>query len=90
MHFVTFDFTNFHKLGSTFYDYSALRKRYFVDELNWDIFHDDVVEMDQFDNPLTHYSVVIHNCKVVGGARMAPTSTKWGGVTYMFNDVARG
>ena len=90
MHFVTFDFTNFHKFGSTFYDYLALRKRYFVDELNWDISHDDMVEMDQYDNPLAHYSVVIQDGKVVGGARMALTSAKWGDVTYMPNDVARG
>ena len=31
MHFVTFDFTNFHNFGSTFYDYLCLRKKYFVD-----------------------------------------------------------
>ncbi len=90
MHFVTFDFTNFHKFGSTFYDYLSLRKKYFVDELNWDIFHDDHVEMDQYDNPLAHYSVVIKDGQVVGGARMAPTSAKWGHCTYMLKDVARG
>jgi acyl homoserine lactone synthase len=90
MHFVTFDFTNFHKFGSTFYDYLGLRKRYFVDELNWEIFHDDHVEMDQYDNPMAHYSVVIQDGKVVGGARMAPTSAKWGNTTYMLNDVTRG
>lgn len=90
MHFVTFDFTNFHKFGSTYYDYLALRKKYFVDELKWDIFHDDHVEMDQYDNPLAHYSVIIQDGKVVGGARMAPTSAKWGDTTYMLKDVAVG
>jgi N-acyl-L-homoserine lactone synthetase len=90
MHFVTFDFKNFHKFGSTFYDYLGLRKKYFVDELNWDIFHDDHVEMDQYDNPLAHYSVVIKDGQVVGGTRMAPTSAKWGDATYMLKDVADG
>jgi acyl homoserine lactone synthase len=90
MHFVTFNFKNFHKFGSTFYDYLALRKKYFVDELNWDIVHDDHVEMDQYDNPLAHYSVVIKDGKIVGGTRTAPTSAKWGDATYMLKDVALG
>jgi acyl homoserine lactone synthase len=90
MNYVTFDFTTFHKFGSTFYDYLGLRKKYFVDELKWDIFHDDHVEMDQYDNPLAHYSVIIKDGKVVGGARTAPTSAKWGDTTYMLKDVASG
>lgn len=90
MHFVTFDFTNFHNFGSTFYDYLCLRKKYFVDELNWDICHDDHVEMDQYDNPTAHYSVVIKDGRVVGGSRTAPTSAKWGDTTYMLKDVASG
>lgn len=90
MHFVTFNFTDYQKFGSTFYDYLGLRKTYFVDELKWDLWHDDHVELDQYDNPTAHYSVVIQNGKVIGGARTAPTTAKWGDATYMLKDVALG
>ena len=86
----TFNFATFHNFGSTYYDYLGLRKRHFVDALNWSIPHDDKVEMDQYDNPLAYYSVVTRNGKVIGGARTAPTSAEWGETTYMLKDAAAG
>ena len=69
MHNITFDFLGQHRHGSAFHEYLRLRKSFFVDELHWDIPHNDDVEMDQYDNPCAHYSLVLRNGRVVGGAR---------------------
>lgn len=90
MHNVTFDLSNLHKHGTAFYDYLALRKRFFVDTLGWDIPHNQRVEMDQYDNPLAHYSLVLHRGQVVGGARAMPTTSSWGEHTYMLRDAVAG
>jgi acyl homoserine lactone synthase len=87
---VTFDLASLHRHGSAFYDYLGLRKRFFVDELRWDIPHDDVVEMDQYDNPTARYSVVRRNGEIIGGARAQPTTAKWGEHTYMLRDALNG
>ena len=48
---VTFNLAQLHTHGAAFYDFLRLRKRFFVDQLGWQIPHDDDVEMDQYDNP---------------------------------------
>jgi len=90
MHTITFDFLGQHRHGSAFHEYLRLRKSFFVDELSWDIPHNDDVEMDQYDNPCAHYSLVLRNGRVVGGARIMPTTSKWGHHTYMLRDALRG
>ncbi len=90
MHYVTFDFFGQHRHGLAFYDYLRLRKGFFVDDLGWDIPHNDDVEMDQYDNPCAHYCLVMHNGAVVGGARAMSTSATWGQHTYMLRDALRG
>jgi N-acyl-L-homoserine lactone synthetase len=60
---ITFSLATLHRHGSAFYDFLALRKRFFVDTLGWDIPHDDTVEMDQYDNPLAHYSLRPRSCR---------------------------
>lgn len=87
---VTFDLSSLHKHGTAFYDYLALRKHFFVDTLGWDIPHNDTVEMDQYDNPLAHYSLVLRDGKVIGGARAMPTTSSWGEYTYMLKDAVQG
>lgn len=87
---ITFDFSDFHKFGPAFYDYLGLRKRFFVDTLGWDIPHNDSVEMDQYDNPLAHYSLVLRDGAVIGGARTMPTTAAWGAHTYMLRDAVAG
>lgn len=87
---ITFDLSQLHLHGTAFYDYLALRKRFFVDTLGWDIPHNDSVEMDQYDNPLAHYSLVVRDGQVVGGARAMPTTSSWGEYTYMLRDAAAG
>ena len=87
---ICFDFSDFHHHGRAFYDFLALRKRVFVDELKWDVPHNDKVEMDQYDTPVAHYSLVLHNGQVVGGARTMATTSVWGQHTYMLRDAYSG
>ena len=69
MKIITFELSQLHLHGSAFFDYLGLRKRFFVDTLGWEIPHNNDVEMDQYDNPLAHYSLVLRNGEVIGGAR---------------------
>ncbi len=87
---ITFDLLGQHRHGAAFRDYLALRKRFFVDALHWGIPHDATVEMDQYDNPLAHYSLVIRDGEVLAGARAIPTTAKWGDHSYMLRDASRG
>ena len=50
MYEISFGFSELHKHGSAFFDFLALRKKVFVDDLGWDVPHDDTLEMDQYDN----------------------------------------
>jgi N-acyl-L-homoserine lactone synthetase len=90
MHNITFDFLGQHRYGTAFHEYLRLRKSCFVDALGWDIPHNEDVEMDQYDNPCAHYSLVVHGGQVVGGARVMPTTATWGRHTYMLRDALRG
>ncbi len=87
---ITFNLSELHLHGTAFFDYLALRKRFFVDTLNWNIPHDDKVEMDQYDNPLAYYSLVLRDGQVIGGARAMPTTSSWGNHTYMLRDAVAG
>lgn len=87
---ITFSLATLHRHGAAFYDFLALRKRFFVDTLGWDIPHDDSVEMDQYDNPLAQYSIVLRDGEVVGGARAMATTAAWGRHTYMLRDAFAG
>ncbi|MGB7323179.1 MAG: acyl-homoserine-lactone synthase [Albidovulum sp.] len=87
---ITFDLSDLHRYGSAFYEFLKLRKHFFVDTLGWDIPHNDLVEMDQYDNPLAHYSLVLRDGKVIGGARAMPTTSHWGEHTYMLRDAVAG
>jgi N-acyl-L-homoserine lactone synthetase len=90
MECITFNFLDQHLHGDAFHQYLKLRKAFFVDELKWDIPHNESVEMDQYDNPCAHYSLVLRAGKVVGGARAMPASSEWGSHTYMLRDAMRG
>lgn len=87
---VTFNLKHMHEHGSAFYDFLALRKRFFVDTLKWNIPHDDDVEMDQYDTPQAWYSLVIEDGIVIGGARAMPTTSRWGSHSYMLRDAVKG
>ena len=87
---ICFDFSSFHRYGTAFYDFLALRKQVFVDELGWDIPHNQEVEMDQYDTPIARYSLVLKDGKVVGGARAMATNAVWGEHSYMLRDARIG
>lgn len=87
---ITFAFTQSHVYGTAFFDFLALRKRFFVDTLGWDIPHDDRFEMDQYDNPTSYYSLVLKDGAVIGGARAQPTTARWGEHSYMLRDAQLG
>ena len=90
MRSVTFDFLGQHRHGTAFHQYLQLRKRFFVDLLDWDIPHNEAVEMDQYDNPCAHYALVLVGPTVVGGARVMPTTSAWGKHSYMLRDAHQG
>lgn len=87
---ITFNLAQLHQYGTAFYDFLGLRKRFFVDQLGWDIPHDDNVEMDQYDNPKAYYSLVLRDGKVIGGMRAMATTAQWGSHTYMLRDAVDG
>lgn len=87
---ITFNLSTLHLHGSAFYDFLRLRKRFFVDTLGWHIPHDDVVEMDQYDNPKAWYSLVLRDGEVIGGARAMATTATWGSHSYMLRDGVQG
>ncbi len=86
----TFNFCNLHQHGSAFFEFLALRKRFFVDTLAWNIPHDDRVEMDQYDNPTALYSLALSKGRVVAGARLMRFDDRWGQHGCMLSDAARG
>ncbi len=87
---ITFNLAQLHIHGSAFYEFLALRKQFFVDQLGWKIPHDDEVEMDQYDNPTAYYSLVVDSGKVVAGTRVMATTAQWGSHTYMLKDAVAG
>lgn len=88
---ITFNMAGMHRHGAAFYDFLKPRKTFFVDQLGWDIPHDDEVEMDQYDNPQAWYVLVLNDeGQVVGGGRTMPNSARWGTHTYMLNDAMEG
>lgn len=87
---ITFTLAQLHLHGTAFYDFLKLRKHFFVDQLGWDIPHDADVEMDQYDNPMAHYSLVLRDGQVVGGARAMSTTASWGTHSYMLRDAVQG
>ena len=87
---IRFDFSDLHRYDNAFYQFLGLRKRILVDQLGWQVPHNDQVEMDQYDTPAAQYSVVLRGGRVVGGARTMATSTSWGSHSYMLRDAFAG
>ncbi len=87
---IVFSMAGMHLYGSAFYDFLRLRKRFFVDNLGWDIPNDGIVEMDQYDTPMAYYSLVEQDGRVIGGARCQPTVARWGIYSTMMEDASRG
>jgi N-acyl-L-homoserine lactone synthetase len=87
---VRFDFSDMHRYGSAFYQFLGLRKQVLVDQMGWQVPHNDLVEMDQYDTPAAHYSLVMQGGQVLGGARTMSTVSSWGSHSYMLRDAFAG
>jgi N-acyl-L-homoserine lactone synthetase len=77
---ICFGFSELHRHGPAFFEFLKLRKRIFVDQLKWDVPHDDTA----------YYSLVMRDGEVIGGARTMATSSSWGAHTYMLRDAYSG
>ncbi len=78
------------KLTSIETDFFKLRKKLFVDDMGWDIPHNDDIEFDQYDHVNTSYCIIIDKDRVVGGARILRTDTNHDGWSYMIKDASDG
>jgi acyl homoserine lactone synthase len=83
----TFCFSDQYLFGPCFENYLALRYRKFVKGLGWKLPHKDELERDQYDHPLSVYSIVERDNQVIAGARATPCSACWNGWTYMLKDA---
>ncbi|MVO16821.1 acyl-homoserine-lactone synthase [Parasedimentitalea huanghaiensis] len=84
----TFSFLDQYHHGPIFNGFLELRYRVLVENLGWELSHDGVVEMDQYDHPKAVYSIVTNKGQVVAGARALPCNASWGGWSYMLKDAA--
>ncbi|MCA0905153.1 hypothetical protein LCM27_01940 [Ruegeria marisrubri] len=73
-----------------FVEHFRLRKRVFIDGLNWRLNTRDDQEFDQYDTPFASYCLVSDNDRLVAGARILPTNIEVGPNTYMIRDAALG
>lgn len=71
-----------------------IRKRIFVDQKAWSLFHADDIEFEQYDTFDTTYILAHDGGKVLGGARLRRTD-RWAGAgsvnySYMIRDACLG
>ncbi len=75
-------------------EYHKLRKDIFVDQLEWDLPHENGEERDQYDNPSATYIISERDGVCQGGLRLAPTTTIFEAdgrmYSYMVRDAVRG
>lgn len=90
MEFLSFAYTEQWHYPAEFHAYLKLRKTVFIDGLGWPLWSDGETEIDQYDNPHASYVIVTKNQRVVGGARLLPSSADWHGWTQMAKDTSRG
>lgn len=77
-------------ISSVAREFFKLRKKLFVDDMGWDIPHDDEIEFDQYDHLNTSYCIIVDDNRVVGGARILRTDTNRKGWSYMIKDASEG
>lgn len=70
------------------------RKRVFIDTMDWELYHAEGIEADQYDSLDTVYIIAHRSGTVVGGARIKPTSVSIGygtiSYSYMIRDACLG
>ena len=82
------------RYADLFEQYCRLRKRIFIDELEWDMPDQDGLEIDQYDQETAEYVIAMKNGECVGGCRMHPTTSRFRKegqtYTYMLRDAVDG
>ncbi len=90
MQVTTLSFQNFHSHGSLFTNLLRARHRTFIEQAKWDLPQADGMEFDQYDTPASRW-VAIHDFgRILGGARLTPTTHRCGMYSYMIRDAQKG
>ncbi|SMO93763.1 acyl-homoserine-lactone synthase [Paracoccus laeviglucosivorans] len=66
-----------------------LRKQVFVNDMKWQLFHDEGIEFEQYDTIGTIYIIAHRGEKVVGGARLKRTDCLIGHGKYVYTYMIR-
>lgn len=82
--------TNMHLYGDLYVKYLAARRQVFIVEKGWQLPETDGMEFDQYDTPLARWIVVHEHGRILGGARISPTTAVCGNHTYMLRDAQLG
>lgn len=85
-HYVAFKFGD-DRFSGLLQQYYQLRKKVFVDELNWDVYFRDDVQIDRYDCEGTHYVLVTEGGNCVGGCRLVSVASRFsrGGTSYSYS-----
>lgn len=74
-------------------DYMRLRKAVFIDRLAWPLYVHEGLEFEQYDTVHAVYVIAHDGSKVLGGARLLPTTHQMGSgrlvYSYMIRDASR-
>lgn len=87
---VTYKYAETTDFWKWFHNYAEFRKEQFVDGLSWQLWHNDSLEIDQYDNPNTHYSFVVDGNKLIAAARLIPSDPAWYGWHNLLVDAEAG
>jgi len=82
--------SNIHEHGPLWFKHHCLRKQLFVDEMLWDIPHNDRAEWDQYDTASTLYVITHDTGRVLAASRLNRCNHNSGGWSYMIRDAALG
>jgi len=73
-----------------FVEQFLLRKRVFIDGLEWNLATKGQAEVDQYDTPYASYCLVEKDGRLVASARIIPTNVELGATSYMIRDASLG
>lgn len=86
----TITWENIHLHGSLWWQHHCLRKRLFVDQMQWSIPHCDKTEWDQYDTGQTVYVITHENGRAVAASRLNRCDFESCGWSYMIRDAQHG
>ncbi|MDG4650210.1 acyl-homoserine-lactone synthase [Roseibacterium sp. SDUM158017] len=83
-------FRTIHEHGDLLVKYLEARRSIFVDRLHWSVQQAEGLEFDQYDTPHCRWVILHEFGKVLGGARLLPTTASCGIYSYMLRDAQNG